>query len=241
MNTSGPSSRPRKPYPLALLNHLTVPFKRSTCAPLFFLRIPLKRRDSRGAQKMCRHCAADRGDCQGSASRSRIIATRLWRRGLPRLRRESQKYQAFLPPWSLHLGQPQDAGDGLGIADAAIERHPFRLRQGKKFRCDPLVRLGLRFAGLEPPGQADGHGFVEKAWADVEMQDSLPMSGPVAGLLEHLALGCCKRGFAIVDASSWQLPHHRLCGVPILAFEQDARLGFVASFRRAIGGWIIGG
>src|ERR1039458_5935929 len=35
MNTSGPSSRPRKPYPLALLNHLTVPFKRSTCAPSF--------------------------------------------------------------------------------------------------------------------------------------------------------------------------------------------------------------
>src|ERR1039458_3144608 len=34
MNTSGPSSRPRKPYPLALLNHLTVPLKRSTCAPL---------------------------------------------------------------------------------------------------------------------------------------------------------------------------------------------------------------
>src|ERR1700693_2214526 len=33
MNTSGPSSRPRKPYPLALLNHLTVPVRRSTCAP----------------------------------------------------------------------------------------------------------------------------------------------------------------------------------------------------------------
>src|ERR1700730_2779309 len=33
MNTSGPSSRPRKPYPLSLLNHFTVPFRRSTCAP----------------------------------------------------------------------------------------------------------------------------------------------------------------------------------------------------------------
>src|ERR1700683_755171 len=36
MNTSGPSSRPRKPYPLALLNHLTVPFSRSTCVPPIF-------------------------------------------------------------------------------------------------------------------------------------------------------------------------------------------------------------
>src|ERR1700722_256876 len=39
MNTSGPSSRPRNPYPLALLNHLTVPFNRSTCAPLFFANV----------------------------------------------------------------------------------------------------------------------------------------------------------------------------------------------------------
>ena len=31
--TSGPSSRPINPYPFALLNHLTVPFSRSTCSP----------------------------------------------------------------------------------------------------------------------------------------------------------------------------------------------------------------
>ena len=67
------------------------------------------------------------------------------------------------------------------------------------------------------------------------------MAGAVARLLEQLALGCRKRGFAVVDASSGQLPHHRLRGVPILAFEQDAQLGFPASFCSAIGDNIVDG
>jgi hypothetical protein len=37
--------------------------------PPFLLRIVLKRRDSRSRKKMCRHCAADRGGCQGSRKR----------------------------------------------------------------------------------------------------------------------------------------------------------------------------
>src|SRR6202022_1183535 len=49
--------------------------------PSFFADFPLKRRDSRGPQKMCRHCAAARGDCQDRAIRSRItllpVETRL--------------------------------------------------------------------------------------------------------------------------------------------------------------------
>src|ERR1700686_1154158 len=53
MNTSGPSSRPRKPYPLALLNRLTVPFKRSTCAPLFFYGFPPKKARFQGPAKKC--------------------------------------------------------------------------------------------------------------------------------------------------------------------------------------------
>src|SRR4029077_10652790 len=53
MNTSGPSSRPRKPYPLALLNHLTVPFRRSTCAPLFLCGFPPKKGAIPGARKKC--------------------------------------------------------------------------------------------------------------------------------------------------------------------------------------------
>src|ERR1019366_7903920 len=68
MNTYGPSSRPRKPYPLALLNHFTVPFKRSaTCAP-YFLRIPPEKARFPGPQEMCRNCAAHQGNCQGLAS-----------------------------------------------------------------------------------------------------------------------------------------------------------------------------
>ena len=66
--------------------------------------------------------------------------------------------------------------------------------------------------------------FVEKTGAYVKMQNSLPVASAVAGLFEQLALGGGERRFAIVDASGGQLPHHRLRGVAILAFEQDARL-----------------
>src|SRR5580658_2713139 len=53
MNTSGPSSRPRNPYPFALLNHLTVPFKRSTFAPsLILAEFPEKAR-FQGPAKKC--------------------------------------------------------------------------------------------------------------------------------------------------------------------------------------------
>src|SRR5271169_7236541 len=68
MNTSGPSSRPRNPYPLALLNHFTVPFRRSTCALLFLADFPEKGQIPRTRKKLCRHCAADGKDCQGLQS-----------------------------------------------------------------------------------------------------------------------------------------------------------------------------
>src|SRR5208337_5007137 len=54
MNTSGPSSRPRHPYPLALLNHLTVPCKRSTRSPLFFAGFPEKARFQEPAKNCVR-------------------------------------------------------------------------------------------------------------------------------------------------------------------------------------------
>jgi len=34
----------------------------------------------------------------------------------------------LLPRWARHLSKAQDAGDRLGIANAPIERHPFRFR-----------------------------------------------------------------------------------------------------------------
>src|SRR5207245_2594152 len=92
--------------------------------------------------------------------------------------------RGFLARWSRHLGQPQDAADGFGIADAPIERHPFCLRQSKEFRCDFLVRLGLGLAGAEAASQIDGHGFVEKTGAYIKMQNSFPVLSAVAGLLE---------------------------------------------------------
>src|SRR6266436_1982126 len=120
MNTSGPSSRPRKPYPLALLNHLTVPFRRSTCAPLFFCGFPPKRRDSR-ARKKCVGIVRLTG---GTVKTVHYIA----RSHGQSLAVGNSRPHVFLPCWSRHLGQPQDAADGLRIANAPIECHPLRLR-----------------------------------------------------------------------------------------------------------------
>src|SRR5208283_1965974 len=39
MNTSAPPSRPRKPYPFGLLNHLTLPLMRSTGVLALFCRL----------------------------------------------------------------------------------------------------------------------------------------------------------------------------------------------------------
>src|ERR1700674_359087 len=120
MNTSGPSSRPRKPYPLALLNHLTVPFRRSTCAPLFFADFPLKRRDSRGPQK-----------CVGIVLLTgRTVKTVQYiARGHGQVLAVRKSHPCgSLARWSGHLGEPQDAADGFGIANAPLERHPLRLR-----------------------------------------------------------------------------------------------------------------
>src|SRR5208282_6501701 len=87
------------------------------------------------------------------------------------------------------LRQPQDAADRLGIANAAVEGHPLRLRQGKESGCDPLVRFRLSNARLQSPGQVDGHGFVQEAGTHVEVQNSLPLEGAVACFFEQLALG----------------------------------------------------
>src|SRR5277367_6431730 len=76
-----------------------------------------------------------------------------------------------LPCWSRPLSQPQDSGDGLGVADPAIYGHPGSLRQWKKLHCNSLIGLGLRFAGVQTAREIDGHGFVEKTRAHVKMQN----------------------------------------------------------------------
>ena len=102
----------------------------------------------------------------------------------------------------------------------------FASDKGKNFDCDSLVSFGLGYAGSKPAGQVDGHGFVEETGAYIEMQDSLPLAGGVAGFFEQLAFGGGERRFAIVDASGGQFPHHGLGGMAILALEQNAWLGF---------------
>src|SRR5437660_1620778 len=68
--TSGPSSRPMKPYPLALLNHLTVPFRRSTCAPSG--RHPLLAVRPGTPEPACRFCVTL---CGGGRGLSRVQVT----------------------------------------------------------------------------------------------------------------------------------------------------------------------
>src|SRR5208282_4096100 len=142
-----------------------------------------------------------------------------WRRWLERLG-ENRPFTEPFEPSAPTTGSPRSSWR-RGCAHSAPSVSPPTTQKTDR---DPLVRLGLGYAGPEPPRQVNGHGFIEKAWADVKMQNSLPLEGVVAGLFEQLALGGGERGFAVVDASGGQLPHHRLRCVAILALQQNARL-----------------
>src|SRR5271165_3856982 len=123
MNTSGPSSRPRKPYPLALLNHLTVPFKRSTCAPLscgFPEKAPFG-----GSAKKCVGIVLLTGGAVKAWSHIAMVGTTGPGKVGPAF---IDRPRALLPCRSRHLSQPQDATNRLGIADASLESHPFCFR-----------------------------------------------------------------------------------------------------------------
>src|ERR1019366_2636916 len=202
MNTYGPSSRPRKPYPLALLNHFTVPFKRSaTCAP-YFLRIPPEKArfpgSARNVQELCcslgelsRLGITHHGLAGSSVCRDGACPVSLGGSGNPVRGDAASRVSTgnpLLPRPSRHLRQPQDAGDRLRVANAPLERHPLRLRQTEKPDRDLLVRLGLGRACLEAACQVDGHRFVEKAGAYVEMQDSFPLAGAGTGFFPQIPL-----------------------------------------------------
>src|SRR6266576_5296278 len=94
-NTSGPSSRPMKPYPLALLHHFTVPCKRSTFAPsarslLAYEAVP---------SNLC-HCASGERACQGLLA-GKPLPVRLGRVPL--------------------VAEPEHARDGFSIADCPTQ------------------------------------------------------------------------------------------------------------------------
>src|SRR5450631_3393304 len=139
MNTSGPSSRPRKPYPLALLNHLTVPFKRSTCAPPLFADFPRKGAIP-GGRKNCVGIVLLTGGTVKARCHTSVVVGRGWRDGYRGRLLSPWKNSGFVSRASLwrceilrnsfraghrsrslylarrsrYLSQPQDPGDGLG-------------------------------------------------------------------------------------------------------------------------------
>src|ERR1700686_279005 len=101
-----------KPYPFALLNHFTVPFRRSTFAPsgkqpftpslhtgLQHVRMP----------KSATHCAAEGWDCQGARSQKIVILAGFYALSVE--------------------GQPKHGGDGFGIADGAALNHLHSFRE----------------------------------------------------------------------------------------------------------------
>lgn len=156
MNTSGPSSRPRKPYPFALLNHLTVPFRRST-----FVLFPLRKMTIRkcvrivlrghGTVKDFNHipmvgsliCTLRdigiRSESDGTNWRTRDCTGR---EGESRSRRRS-------PRPARHFGIPQNSGDRLCVPDTSPQCHALCFRKRKESNCNPLVDFRLGDARLQ--------------------------------------------------------------------------------------------
>src|SRR5882724_3323718 len=121
-----------KPYPLALLNHFTVPCKRSTFAPsartlLAYEAVP---------SNLC-HCASAERACQGLPA-EKPLPVRLGRLSL--------------------MAQPEHARDGFSIANCSTHYPANSGRQGNEALPNRFVSLGLRRSGTQPSRQIKIHG-----------------------------------------------------------------------------------
>lgn len=160
------------------------------------------------------NCAAEGGYCQGFGSQKRCD-------NRPEKSPKMQRLWTLFPV----LGQPKYTGNRFGVADHSFVHHSNGLGKWEEMRLDQLIRLGLSNATFQPPRQVNRHRFVEEAGADIEIQDPLPLLRSVAGLFQQFALGGGQFSFSIIDTTCREFPHHRLRGVPVLSFEQNARVG----------------
>src|SRR6266576_5280329 len=80
---------------------------------------------------------------------------------------------------------------------------------------------GPRFQATRPE---DGHRLRHKAGGGVELENFLPMSCGIAGLLQQFPLGSGQGLFSFIDASCRKLPQVALGGMPVLALEQNERV-----------------
>src|SRR5256885_7429712 len=122
-----------KPYPLALLNHFTVPCKRSTCAPsartlLAYEAVP---------SNSC-HCASEERACQGLPA-GKPLPVRLGRFSL--------------------LVQPEHARDGFSISYCPTHYPANSGRQGNHALLNDFISLGLRGSGTQPTREINVHSL----------------------------------------------------------------------------------
>src|SRR5579864_4969267 len=189
-----------KPYPFALLNHLTVPFNRSThyprfCTPLF------------GGESVPTVKAADRMHfgvpgvgCQSVELSKNSLKVRTLKPPPPQ--EEEQRFLAALCLFRAgYVIEPQDGGYGLSIADGSLDRHADRGRQGHKTLIDKFIILGLGLAGAKACRQKDRHGFGDEAGASKELQDTAPFGGGITGFLQQFAFGGFEFLLSGIDAT----------------------------------------
>ena len=101
--------------------------------------------------------------------------------------------------------QPKDSGDGLGIANGAAFRHTLCGAQGNKAALDKLVVLRLRHAGTDILRKKNGHGFIQKAGTNKEVENAPPLTRGVSGFFQQFALRRLERALAAVDFARRQL------------------------------------
>ena len=85
--------------------------------------------------------------------------------------------------------EPENAGDGLAVMNAATHHHADGRAKREEFDLDYLVLLRLRRPRAQSPRQVNGHGLGNKAGTRIEVQDSLPTRCCVARFLKQFAFG----------------------------------------------------
>ena len=121
--------------------------------------------------------------------------------------------------------EPKHASYGLAIVNASSHYIADDGAEREEFDFDDFILLWLCGSWAQAPGQINGHGLRNEAGTGIVVQDSLPATGGVAGLLKKLAFGRGQLIFTLVNSPGAKLPQKLLGGVAILAHQQDARLG----------------
>src|SRR5438270_6748527 len=120
--------------------------------------------------------------------------------------------------------EPEHARDCLRILDGPIDYHPYRLAKRNQTDFNDFVIFGLRLSELQLACEIKGHALGDEARAGPEMQDFFPHASGVAGFFAQLTLCCFQFVLAFVDSSGRKLVEKTAGSMPILLFDEHARL-----------------